>query len=97
MAVEFFTKLFNSALIFQRRQILAGREVITICDKPENSVLPCLAKITGQFSNRLGNRVLPVKKPTVTEAGAGGFGFFVFGDEAAGEGGHGFSLKFMAG
>jgi hypothetical protein len=88
MAVEFFTKLFNSALIFQRRQILAGREVITICDKPENSVLPCLAKIIGQFSNRLENRVLPIKKPAVPEVESGGFGFFVFGDEAAGEGGH---------
>jgi len=31
MAVEFFTMLFNSALIFQQCQILAGEEVITIC------------------------------------------------------------------
>jgi len=30
------------------------------------------------------------RQPPVSEVGAGGFGFFVFGDETEGEGGHGF-------
>jgi len=46
------------------------------------------------FSRRFSSSKLALsrkaaKPAAVAEAGAGGFGFFVFGDEAAGEGGHG--------
>ena len=68
----------------------AGRLSQFVISKAGHSTLPCQAKITGQFSKRMENRVPLVKKPAVAEVEAGGFGYFVFGDELAGEGGHGF-------
>jgi len=74
MAVEFFTKLFNSALIFQRRQIADFIVLKTQLLQPLR-----LKQLQRQF-----------RQPAVAGVEAGGFGYFVSGDELEGEGGHGF-------